>query len=286
MMHCVFHRTTRNPTGKARAAAFTLVEMIVVIVIIVAVLGIGIPALSTMNAEARFISAERMINGVITRAHVRALSSRNLVAVRFVPGQWNFNSEADGTSPDGRQHVVSYRYIARSDDPNNQSKVLFTERFERTNDDESLVLPADVWVAPVEATTAKPNGALPLLLQGTLGRFEAQPSKFRDEFVGADDFLLIYDPQVGLRMGSTTPVELWAADMTKNPPRPKEASVFRYGYTGIVLYDRSHLVALGNDGSLVEAEDSRQVYLRESGRPYYAHRYGGGLVMGKQPDKE
>lgn len=269
-----------------RAAAFTLVEMIVVIIIIIAVLGIGIPALSTMNAEARFTSAMRLINGVISRAHVRALSSRNLVAVRFVPGQWNFNSDADATSPDGRQHVVSYRYIARSDDPANQSKVLYTERFERTDGDESLVMPADVWAAPVEATTATRNGDLPLLLQGELGRFDIRPSKFRDKFVGADDFLLIYDPQIGLRMGSTTPVQLWAADMTAKTGRPKEASVYRYGYTGIVLYNRKSFVALGNDGSLVEAEDSRQVYLRESGRPYYAHRYGGGLVMGKQPDKE
>ena len=67
-----------------------------------------------------------------------------------------------------------------------------------------------------------------------------------------------------------------ATDMT-TPASPREsAQVERFNFSGIVIYKREPFLALGASASA----DDRQDVLRRFGRPYFVHRYSGGLVMG------
>ena len=72
--------------------------------------------------------------------------------------------------------------------------------------------------------------------------------------------------------------QMTATDLT-TPASPREsADVERFNFSGIVIYRREPFLALDASAS---AED-RQDVLRRFGRPYFVHRYSGGLVMGTQ----
>ena len=313
-------RTRRRPGrpafARALRPAFTLVELLVVIGIIVLILGIAIPGIAAMNAEARFTAGIQTVNATLTRAYYSALSDQNLVAVRFMPGDWDFVTGVEPTRGTGRMHMVTYNYVGSSIDPTDRKleKVKFSERFERRPGADSVPLPEDVYVAPLEALTDTPvtvrdsvhpldssksnatvkhnNFGTQMVLKGEIGRFDYD--QFGDKTSGnrknnslpADDFLIVCDPRSGIRTGVPSvfwmkaydPVSLAQGGMQSEVDRSKDNKdpYRRFSFSGIVAYRREPFVALGNSAT----GELRQDWLRRNGRPFLAHRYGGGLVTG------
>lgn len=301
------HQTTDNRPRRrlgAQRGAFTLIELIVVITVIALILSIAVPAVSNMSAESRFTSAAQVINGIMTRAHYTADAEGAMVAVRFMPGEWDYNIEGDPQRQIGRQHLVNYRYVGSTDTiVNNQWNVQFQERFERREDAASTALPADIGVAPLEARSLEDlplggtyaTGAGNLgqdVLTGRIGGFAANAEHGAgsaggnyvsgNQFLSADDFLVVIDPQTGVRTGKPKAFPLKAYSPVATPPREIEAEgnvpMQRYAFSGIVLYRREPFKTLGNDAQGAVRQD----WLRASGRPYLIHRFSGGLVMGSR----
>jgi type II secretory pathway pseudopilin PulG len=280
---------------------FTIVELLVVIMVIVLILAIAVPGLSAIATQSRFSAATQEINGALTRAYYAALSDVNLTAVRFVPGSWDVDARAEAQRPTGRQHLVTYRYTGTSAaDPTALDKVAFGEYFARREGYESLQLPEDVWVAPVEAL--EPDAGKTMtgtrVLEGKPytqpGSFYLDPDPDKGNLLNADDFLIIFDPQTGLRR-VTAPIALKASipagkwdfgtftkpvEADRWPPTSTDTEdrYRRYNFSGIVLYPREPFLALGVDATGTDRQD----WLRVHGRPYLVHRFGGGLVMGAQ----
>jgi len=293
------------------AGAFTIVELIVVLAVIALILVIAVPGLSAITLESRLNAAAHDISGTLTRAYYGALSDVNMTAVRFLPGPWDYDPRAEASLPRERQHMVSYRYATTSNPPNlgfyqgKQNLILFSEYFQRQPGTASSVLPEDIGVAPVEALDSEPrwlrepvvgnvryrNFGRDFVLAGTRGKFVLDAPVPAQSFLHADDFLVVFDPQGGLRAGVPTPVRLNAyvpndpdtqnryreapgretdRDIRGNVPTFYE----RYSFSGIVLYRREPFLAVGDDPA------ARQALLKARGRPYLVHRFGGGLVMG------
>jgi type II secretory pathway pseudopilin PulG len=265
---------------------FTIVELVVVVIIITLVLALVIPGLSAMATESRYSAATQTIRSAVTRAHVASQADRNMVALRFVPDEWDTQADAEQKPPQGRQHMVTYAYRTTTDvEVSGGFEVQYQERFERREDSKSVALPTDIWAAPVEAlsrTTAVRNG----VLEGTIGQFELDPT--RTAFLPADDFLIVFDPQTGLQgavraasPNDWTRYPLLATDFTATPFRERP-DVRRFNFAGVVLYRREPFTALGRDA----APDDREPVLRRFGRPYFVHRSGGGLVTGLEDRSE
>ena len=285
-----------------RPSAFTIVELIVVITVVALILAIAIPGLSAIATESHFNSATQSVNGALTRAYYAALEDVNMTAVRFLPGEWNYDETAEAQRPPGRQHVLTYSYVATTAaDPSDVTKVRFGEYFQRREGGATLQLPDDVWIAPLESletgtrkigTRTYTNFGEDFVLNGDRGQFrlDADPTVSGD-FLQADDFLITFDPQTGVCVGKPAPRRVKAyvpEDCTEaggaagsETDRNQSGNTFyqRYNFSGIVIYRRGPFVSLG-DGS--EAAADRQDWLRANGRPYLLHRFGGGLVMGTQ----
>lgn len=292
---------TRNnlmtPT-RGRRAAFTIVELIVVISVIVMILAIAVPGLSAMNAEARLTTGAQSIGAMLTRAYYQAIADQNMTAVRLLPAAWDAQQKEKDFEK-GRQHAVVYRYAGVTTDPARMGQVYYDEYFVRQEELNSAVLPSDVWAAPLpaldtssEALTLqyfhkdgdlKNDTARPVaqtVLRGTIGQFEASASV--SDFLNADDFMIVIDPEAGVLGGVPQPVRLRgfvpdgddgyeACRIRNNGPLYQ-----RYSFGGVVLYNRDDFAALGKDASVEE----RQTYLRDNGRPQFAQRFGGGLIAG------
>jgi type II secretory pathway pseudopilin PulG len=291
----------------AARPAFTIVELIVVISIIIIILAVAVPSLSAMNAEARQTSAYQTINGALTRAYYQAMADSTLTAVRFFPGAWDVvDDELDSLAPRDRQRLAIYSYVTTSSaDLSNPATVQFGEYFERVRDVRAVTMPRDVWAAPLASLSndvisyryGNPRDgygtdslyASDLSLAGTVNQFAFDASQ-QGSFLNADDFLIVYDPRTGLRSGMPTPYPMRAyvplpsyQYETTDTGNDGSGEFFqRYGFTGVVTYRREPFVALGDSASSAD----RQQALEQTGRPYMAQRFGGGLLSGAQRPAE
>jgi type II secretory pathway pseudopilin PulG len=292
--------------------------LIVVVAIIGLVLGIGLPAFNSMSASSRLVKTRQLVTGTLARAHAIALSDRTHTAVRFMPSAWEVDDSANsGTSIGNRntQLLATYRYVTSSaGDPANIGNIRFSERLERIKNGPSAVLPGDSWVAPAEAldangTAIQRNGASVNLrdavLSGRIGQFELNADRLNEpavpggsftsnngeQFLDADDFLIVFDPETGVvgsqrrvpwrllgydpRPTGPTSRQETPGDYTGNPAaltRPYQ----RMNYTGVVIYPREPFVALGADATPL----NRFNLLSRMGKKYIANKSGGGLLEG------
>ncbi len=306
--HSVAEQTARDTVspavrsaGDACCAAFTIVELIVVITVIVLILAIAVPGLSAMNAEARLKAAAQTTSGCLTRAYYQALADVNMTAVRFVPESWvRQDSDAEQTeaTTSKRQLLLTYSYAGISYDEDNpiEDQVEYHEYFVRRSGVEPTRLPADVWATPLEALSTAParlgedglyypNLGRDFVTAGTVGDFyyNADESDGANNFLNADDFLVVIDPDSGIIGGTPQPYPLRAYSPIDgyeldHAPGTNGQPFQRFGFAGVVLYRREAFLGLGSDAS----GEERQQWLRDNGQPYMAHRYSGGLNAGLQ----
>lgn len=281
--------------------AFTLVELVVVIAVIGLVLAFAVPALNNMTGESKLLAAVQTVNGVLTRAYYASQADRQLSAVRFMPGAWDFVEGQDPQAATNRQHIVSYSWVTATDrEVSGNFNLQLREQFQRRPNSESIQLPPDVWVAPVEAWRDSSNnpehGNMPTdmdILTGRRGRFDLSakspsPSS-SDRLLSADDFVVAFDPQSGLkskrervRLRGYVPLDypdtaLRGLEVDDNGATGSSQVFYdRYTSAGVVVYRREPFAALGDSA----APEDRQRLLRANGRAYFVHRYGGGLVLG------
>jgi len=290
--------TTFSTAARPRPA-FTVVELVIVITVIALLLLISIPGLSKMATDSRFSAAVQSLNGVLTRTYYQSLADMNFTAVRIGPGNWDHGDDEAHVDRE-HMHAVPYRYGPAYDSGANNNVPVFDERFGRIQDDSVAVLPSDVWAAPIEtlglnSVNAADDDFADQLLTGQAGHFEAnsdstntRPSWSNQSFFPADDFLIVFDPQAGVRQDFRRPSNnrnSWDSyalrTIDKNPSSPrynKESNIWRYGSIGVILYPREAFLALGDNADSAD----RAEFLRQQGRPYFVHRYGGELVMGAQ----
>jgi type II secretory pathway pseudopilin PulG len=300
--------------GARARSAFTIVELLVVIGMIVLILAIAVPGLSAIALQARFNNATQTINGALTRAYYSSLSDVSMTAVRFMPGEWDFNEKADKNQPSGRQHVVTYSYTGTSSAPNlsGSGADSFGEYFARQKNNASIQLPEDMWVAPVEALDTgmrrvsvdanddgQPDSApytynnfgRDCVLNGRRNQSGASSFELNGAAVSgsagllkSDDFMVAFDPQTGARGGLPALMHLKSYDPNQRleTDRGNSGTPFyqRYNFTGIVIYPREAFAAVELGSGDVSGD--RQRWLRAHGRPFLVHRFGGGLVMGTQ----
>ncbi len=292
--------------GRVRASrparAFTIVEIAIVIAVVSLVLAIAVPALRKISEDTRFSSALQTLSGALTRAHATALADKNMTAIRFAPAAWELDEKNNAVGEPGRQGLASYRYVAASLRENSANGTLIpeiNEYFERRPSVEPIVLPVDVWVAPVEAWRATGSAPDPIdpgnnarrpvdlsILGGTINSFRLSPFASGEEFLEADDFLIVFDPQTGLRatreryrLRGYDPVRKRdALDDGSNNWNTSE-KFERSSSEGLVIYRREPFAALG-DAATGATRQERQNLLRRFGRPYFVHRLSGALVTG------
>jgi prepilin-type N-terminal cleavage/methylation domain-containing protein len=243
-------RSTRTPLRAGVPAclrAFTLVELLVVVAIIAVILGIGLPAFNSMTAQSRKAKARQLLQGALTRASVLSVADRNLIAVRVFPSAWDQSGRSTADTPSGAagvgaQTLALYKYVTRAERPlvtngaSDPTVVMYVDRFERVPDSPSIVMPPDVWLAPVEALITGPNGNRAQVdrngdgslgaadialdeLDGTPGWFDLDcdpRTNSNKRMVIADDFLFVFDPEQGLVSSRGRP----AWKMLAYDPRP------------------------------------------------------------------
>jgi prepilin-type N-terminal cleavage/methylation domain-containing protein len=284
--------------------AFTIVEMMVVIAIIGLILAIGVPAFNAMTTQQRLSKARQLLNGTLTRARVISISDRTLTAVRVFPAEWHLDQEAASSgSLAGRQMLATYSYRAtHAANPSDPSAVLFDERFERIENGPTQLLPPDTWVAPSEALFDPGAGDSfdgDAILDGTIGYFTLDATDTREDFLSADDFLIVFDPETGVQTQrqlrpdwkawrllaldprSDTPTGQLETDGVRYSDGTLRTPFQRYNFAGAVIYQREPFVAVGTasdgDDDLI---DARRDVLRRFGQTYYVDRTGGNLVSG------
>lgn len=299
--------------AQACRAAFTITELLVVVAVIALILGIGLPAFSSMSTESRFSSATASLSGALTRTHIASVSANNLTLMRFMPATWETDTGDDPQRRRDRQRGVSFRYVTSVDDPNNvDGPPRYAERFERIENGPELLLPADIWVGPVESLDPNrfghpDNPAHPLNGKFDRGdpntafswswnpREKEQPdnsrARFNPDFLDADDFTIAFDPQTGLRRSfagdpKLAEVRLYAQDPTieGRSGHPRMVTLKRRFFSGVVLYQREPFMTLGNDRDQTTT-DRRLRFLMRNGRPFYVSRFGGGLISGSQGER-
>lgn len=218
------------------------------------------------------------------------------------------------------QKAITYRWVSSYEDPTNPTgtgnvtRSVVDERFERMIDGPEGLLPSDTWAAPVEALDAKS----PILRNGvnlgdaTLsGRintplnpsFALDPNGAGETFFDADDFLIVFDPKSGLvsnqgqqlwrmRGLDVDPNHApWGYDSSKKAPKETcgnwssglgafSPAFQRFNYTGVVIYRREPLVAVGTSESVTP--EARRGVLERHGKSYFVNRSGGTLMAGNQ----
>lgn len=306
----------------ARAArlrsAFTITELLVVIGIIALVLAVVIPGLSGMTRDAKITAAISSVSGLCTRASILAEADQRMVAIRACPAEWDRSLDfSTPVSPVGRQHLALYNYTAsagtlKQGNGGLDIDIELTERFERRKDVDALELPADVWVAPLEVwrySTTAPRDARPEMhpYSGARGKFEFDATAPNNQFVDGDDFLVVFDSQVGLRLPtwvrdadgvrpSTFALKAFdPGDSASNRPasetdRLRDAAgnaVLQNGQpvrfkrtnsAGFVFYPREQFMAASGSGR--QDAGTFEAWFRRLGRPYFVQRFGGGLAVG------
>jgi Tfp pilus assembly protein PilE len=292
------------PAGGRCSPAFTLIELIVVVTVIIVILAIAVPGLSAMNAESRLTTAQQTINGALTQAYHLAWANRSLAALRLVPAEWDVQPDNAAAGKAGRQSLAIYSYVGT-----NVSETVsgFTigpkEYFQRAKEFNSILMPEDVWAAPLEALSrygnlAHSDGTVDLpfdlgpafVLDGVLNQFRFNADRRNGDgtdFLNADDFLIVCDSQNGVRGTIPAPYALrafvpnlggsWGYEALDNGA-PPGGNYQRYAFSGVVTYRREPFAQLGTAATGIQ----RQTLLREAGRAFLAHRYGGGLVPGLQ----
>ncbi len=268
------------------------------ITVIVIILALAVPGLATLNAEMRQTAAHQTLHSVTTRAYHLAQASRTLTAVRLFPGEWDV-SEKPGAAG-GRQHLAIYEYVGATSSED-ATRVEFGEYFQKARELESVKMPEDTWAAPLEALSTDPmtieytpyaSLGRDFVLPGDFGAFSvsADPRYATSDFLKADDFLLVCDPETGIRTGIPTACHLRAYNplrglemSTAAPGKPLDERYWytRYSFSGVVTYRREPFAALQNLPGGNE-EQLRQEYLRQNGRAYLTHRFSGGLMPGAQ----
>lgn len=322
-------RPLANRSEPTQRRAFSLVELIVVTVIISLILLIGLPAFNSISLQSNFSKSQQLINGVTTRAHLLAINDRVLTAVRFAPAEWEIDPSGTSGGPNvagsGKQSLVVYKYSMSPISESNQADVnsdgspdaRFVEYFARIKNGPTATLPNDVWAAPAEALFEFNRDGYEgnYWLRGRLGRFRADAvtssdNDGDDQLFDADDFLVVFDPERGVRQpritrsGTATdtreawpmrsfwvasagiPGEVrWQRDSAfevdgpnaddVNPTRPFR----RYSASGIALYERSRLAAIGptvqsNAVPLARRRDA----IKQSARTFFVSHTTGSLI--------
>ena len=298
----------RGSRAPSRERAFTLVELMVVVTVIIIILAIAVPGLSSMQADARLTAASETISAMTTRAGYMALAERTPMAVRIFPGEWDSFDDPNNLRPEGRQHMAIYRWVQSTyeESPAGSGVFItkFAEYFERADDVRSTVLPKGVWAAPVEALASVSTdltyyrdefnedrfsvGSLgrDFVLSGPIGDFVYNAGRYYgSNFLNADDFLIVVDPENGIVSGRPEPQYMKAyapavpsAGLYGGTETQGNGSEWyqRYSFSGVVTYQRDAFKMLGESA----AGDERQEWLRVNGRPFITHRFGGGLLPG------
>lgn len=274
--------------------------MIIVIAIIALVLAIGVPAFNAMTIQQRMSKTRQLLDGALVRTQIIGVSDQTLTAIRLCPAEWHLDKDAALGSLAGRQMLTTYAYrFTYAANPSNPTQVKFAERFERVEEGPTQLLPPDTWVAPSEAfdltrrMASDSGGGLlgDVVLKGRIGDFEFDASKHLNNFLEADDFLIVFDPETGVQPSargdqrSCWPLVGYDPRTTSSTAQQETNGVNndrfkRYNFTGAVIYRREPFAALEKslDGSaLIEA---RRDVLKRLGQTYYVSRTGGGLVAG------
>lgn len=294
------HFRTSSRNARVRGA-FTLVELLVVISVIGIILLITLPGLSGMLRQVRNDAAYKTVSSFISKAYFRALADSNTTAVRIFPGAWDFSELSEtNTQAAGRQHLALYSFRGDYRDGNGllqpPNNGVYTEYFSRVSDEDSLILPAEVWAAPAETVSAaatNTNSVYQNALNGQRGFFSFS-NNFDESLVDADDFLLIFDPQDGLRSGLPTDNLMKIADARENRPTGDPAEwlgrtpwdgtnsqrFLRKNFTGLTFYNRNDFAALDRTVTNPATADVRQSWLQRNSTPVFVRRHGGGLVSG------
>lgn len=296
-----------RPRCRRLAGGFSLTELLIVIGVIVVILLIGIPAFNAMTIESRYGSAEQSLSATLSRAAIAAQSERNLVALRFLPAEWDADSPEDVARIAGRQKVVTYRYVTSTDALTSAGtwQVAYSEAFKRVEDADELLLPPDLWIAPGEALAdPTPSGDEAHILNGVYGPAETAFSRswdgstppgwssagpYHDRFLDADDFMVVFDSRGGLMRGPSLGADASSVELVDHNPAhmaggPHIDRLSRRYFGSLVLYQREAFRAAGNSTDS-ETVDARRDYLLREGRPFYVGRRGGALISGTAPSQ-
>lgn len=296
------------------ATSFTLIELLVVMLVIIAVLGIGLPAFNTLSLDSQYSQARQTIAGALRRAHVLAISEKNLIAVRICPAEWVAGATGgDGGAVIGRQAIVFYSLRTPTVNPaatNAGNSALYgLERFERIQGEEFVLLPGGVWAAPAESLWASDIGRDKKeggpVVAGEIGRFRLDPSGVSGDdqsFLDADDFLVVFGPDGGLfssvtpkawELSAYIPFDTKNADYSSFVPTngvetagrwrsnkgEYDPAFRRFSFTGISLYRRDQFVSAGRNGPTGAIQQARRVAIRKAGLTFLVNPTGGALVQ-------
>ena len=272
--------------------------------IIVLLLAIGVPAFNAMAVEQRLSKTRQLLNGTLMRTHIVSISDDMPAAVRLLPGEWHLNEAGGGGVAAGRQIMTTYREVSSSSpDPDQPLLIKFEQRFERIADGPTHVLPPDTWIAPSEALDDFHRVLEPgwgdyvgnYVLNGEIGHFTLNADETEnggERLLDADDFLIIFDPETGVRNNSLRrePSLLvgydpddkreWAGRRDGSGAINVQDRFQRFNFTGTVIYRREPFTALGADANSEDAIIARRNVLKRFGQTYYVHRTGGSLVAG------
>ncbi len=300
-----------KPAATRAQRAFTIVEMMVVIGIIALVLAFGVPAFNSMAVQQRLSKTRQLLNGTLLRTHVVSVSDQTQTAVRLCPADWLLHEDAAMGPIAGRQIMTTYSYVSTSAaNPSNPTQVLLDDRFERIADGPTQLLPPATWIAPSEALDDIRK--IPIIegwgndyigdyvLDGTIGEFDLNADDRKnpgEEVLDADDFLIVFDPETGVRgsqrrqpwrllafdpreEGDAATAQL-ETDGERDSGTGQTIEPFqRFNFTGTVIYQRDAFTALGAAASSPDEIRARRGVLRRYGQTYYVDRTGGNLVSG------
>ncbi len=288
-----------GPAPTLRRRGLTIVELIVVMTLIVIVLTLTVPGISSLVTDARRDETVQAINSALQRARNLAVQSRSYVAVRFVPGAWVLGEETDSTLDGRRQYLVLYQWQTASFDLEPKLTPVMIERFERVAGTPPIALPSQFWVAPLEAVQIGQDDNLSdSILTGDIGTFEYSAVENDNDFLYADDFLIVFGPEGRVVPGPQVRNEqvadftrgqtghlyrIWAYDPQEDRETHRDPSrsdwlgaepYERANFSSVIVYPREGFVGLGADAR----PDERRTYLAREAQPFAIHPRSAVLV--------